>query len=529
MNKYTSSDGEILETTDQSWADPDPISNDLLPVKSFPLKVVPEPFKDWISDTSYRMQCPPDYIAVASMVEASSLIGTRCGIKPKEHDDGWIITPNLWGGIVGRPSMLKTPALAEALKPLDRLEEKAREKFADDGKSYRVDLLEYEVQQDNLKSELKKAISGKSKRSTEEIKIELLHLEKPETQPMKRYRSNDATIEKLSELLNENPTGLLLFRDELVGLLASWEKQGHESDRAFFLEAWNGNNSFITDRIGRGTIDTKHLCLSLLGGIQPAKLTTLLYQMEGLQNDGLIQRLQLLVYPDEPTNWCLVDKAPNKVARDCACSAIERLSSFDFKNVNTVSAVSKGSDKKVYLNFAPDAQQVFNDWLTKLEGKLRRIDNAPIIQEHLGKHRSLMPSLALIIHLIECMDSNKITSVTKQAALRAVEWCDYLESHARRCYGMVLGISLQAADSLTKKLKHGKLSDGFTARDVQRKNWQFLTTIDLVTSACNELTEANWLRKIITPPAFQHKGKTSYLINPKISKETLPIQSEKLS
>jgi hypothetical protein len=217
--------------------------------------------------------------------------------------------------------MLKTPALAEALKPLERLEEKAREKFADDGKSYRVDLLEYEVQQDNLKSELKKAISGKNKRRTEEITIELLHLEKPETQPMKRYCSNDATIEKLSELLNENPTCLLLFRDELVGLLARWEKQGHDSDRAFFLEAWNGNNSFITDRIGRGTIDTKHLCLSLLGGIQPAKLTTLLYQMEGLQNDGLIQRLQLLVYPDEPTNWCLVDKAPNKVARDCACSA----------------------------------------------------------------------------------------------------------------------------------------------------------------------------------------------------------------
>jgi hypothetical protein len=27
------------------------------------------------------------------------------------------------------------------------------------------------------------------------------------------------------------------------------------------------------------------------------------------------------------------------------------LSAFDCKNVNTVSAVSKGSDKKVYLNF----------------------------------------------------------------------------------------------------------------------------------------------------------------------------------
>ena len=127
-----------------------------------------------------------------------------------------------------------------------------------------------------------------------------------------------------------------------------------------------------------------------------------------------------------------------------------------------------------------------------------------------------MPSLALITHLIECMNSNEIASVTKKSALRAVKWCDYLETHARRCYGMVLGKHFHAADSLAKKLKYGKLPDGFTARDVQRKNWQFLNTPDLAKSACIELTEVNWLRKIITPPALRQKEKTSYLINPKI-------------
>ena len=35
----------------------------------------------------------------------------------------------------------------------------------------------------------------------------------------KRYMVNDATVEKLGELLRENPRGLLYFRDELTGLL----------------------------------------------------------------------------------------------------------------------------------------------------------------------------------------------------------------------------------------------------------------------------------------------------------------------
>ena len=51
------------------------------------------------------------------------------------------------------------------------------------------------------------------------------------------YRTNDVTIERLGELLRENSRGLLINRDELIGLLRSLDKEGHESDRAFYLEA----------------------------------------------------------------------------------------------------------------------------------------------------------------------------------------------------------------------------------------------------------------------------------------------------
>jgi predicted RNA binding protein with dsRBD fold (UPF0201 family) len=54
---------------------------------------------------------------------------------------------------------------------------------------------------------------------------------------LKRFTTNDSTIEKLGELLRDNPAGLLVTRDEVTGLLSTWDKEGREADRAFYLEA----------------------------------------------------------------------------------------------------------------------------------------------------------------------------------------------------------------------------------------------------------------------------------------------------
>jgi hypothetical protein len=57
-----------------------------------------------------------------------------------------------------------------------------------------------------------------------------------------------------------------------------------------------------------------------------------------------------------------------------------------------------------YFHFAPDAQEFFNKWLLELEGKLRSSSEDSVIIEHLAKYRKLMPSLALIFHLIDAAD-----------------------------------------------------------------------------------------------------------------------------
>ena len=256
------------------------------------------------------------------------------------------------------------------------------------------------VQKEAVKKEMGKAARNKTtgKRTLDDLRAEYASLEEPEPPTRQRYKTNDATIEMLSVLLNQNPRGILIFRDELIGLLVSWDKSGRETDRAFYLEAWNGTGGFTTDRIGRGTIDTQNLCVSLLGGIQPSKLAAYLAQAKDpLQNDGLIQRFQLLVYPDEP-NWQLIDEAPDLFARNRVYEVYKTLAEMDFKEYGATPG-----KKRPYFVFSEEAQKSFNAWLIELQ-TVKLKDETPLMAEHLSKYRSLMPSLALIFHLVECAD-----------------------------------------------------------------------------------------------------------------------------
>ncbi len=98
----------------------------------------------------------------------------------------------------------------------------------------------------------------------------------PEPPILKRYLINDSTVEKLGEILSQNPSGALYYRDELTGLLEQISKKDRAAERPFYLEAWNGSNSYAFDRIGRGTVNIENLTLSIIGGIQPGKFKTYL-------------------------------------------------------------------------------------------------------------------------------------------------------------------------------------------------------------------------------------------------------------
>lgn len=495
--------GEQLETIDielnyqklisknENWEIPICIPDGLTPVKPFNQEMLPEAIKGWILDISERMQIPPDFSASSCIVVLSSLIGRKIGIFPKRKDD-WLVIPNLWGAVVGRPSLLKSPAIAEIMKPLNSFLENASKQYQNKTAVYEQELMLQEAKKSALKDLMKQSVKKAAKSgSTLDIQqcYQKNHIQNIEKPTLKRYKTEDSTIEKISEILKENPQGLLIHRDELFGWLKSLDKYGREGDRAFYLEAWNGNGGFTVDRIGRGTLEIPALCLSILGGIQPGPLSSYIYQASkgGVGDDGLLQRFQLLVWPDPPKKWINVDRFPDNESKHRAYRVYQGLDALSFEH--------KNRDLNG-LRFSDEAQYKFDEWRNKLELRLRNEQLAPAVESHLAKFRSLMPSLSLIFYLIECVDQGLESSkVTLNAASQAIAWCEYLESHMLRLYSSAQRPELESAKALMSKIKKGEIQDKCSLRDVYYgKHWVHLSNRKEVDDAVNILQELGWLR-----------------------------------
>ncbi len=475
----------------------------LLPVPPFDSALLPKPLRRWVEDIANRIQCPIDFPAVAVMVVTAALVGRRVGVRPKERDD-WLVIPNLWGGVVGRPGVMKTPGLQEPLNVMKVFEAEAKGTFDKEARHYAALARIAKVQDKETDKAIKESL--KKKQDLGEIAADLAAAQQPEPPIRRRYLTNDATVEKLGELLNENPNGILMFRDELTGFLRSLDKEGQEGSRAFYLEAWNGNGSFTFDRIGRGTVEIEAAITSVLGGIQPGPLTTYLRSAmdSGAGDDGLLQRFQLLVYPDVSKIWKNVDDWPDTQARDRAIAALRDIVDFD---AAARGATVDDDDAVPYFRFSPEGQLVFNEWREKLELRIRKGDQHAAIEAHLSKYRSLVPSLALLIHVVEggCGD------IQGSCMTRAVESSVYLEAHARRIYGLAIG-SQHEARAIAERIQKGDLEDGFDARSVYRAGWTHLNDKGSVAAGLEILIQRGWLAPQTVPTGG--RPATVYRINP---------------
>jgi putative DNA primase/helicase len=205
--------------------------------------------------------------------------------------------------------------------------------------------------------------------------------------------------------------------------------------------------------------------VSLLGGIQPGPLRAYIAAAAngGAGDDGLLQRLQLLVWPDGGDEWVNVDRWPDTEAKNRVYDIFKRLDQIRPR-------IDEGDVPA--LQFDEAGQEAFNSWREKFERRLRTENMPPAIESHLTKYRSLLPSLALIFHLI---DTPERPAVGLEHVRRAEAWLTYLESHARRLYAQVLDPGMAAAIALSERFKD--LPDQFTARDVSQRGWAGLDRV----------------------------------------------------
>lgn len=393
------------------------------PAEPYSNELLPNVINDWILDVSERTGFPPDFMFASTLVSTSSILSHRFKICPKQYDDTWVITPNLWGALIGEPSTGKSPMLKYGIAPLSKIQ---------DANS-------------NL-----------------------------------RLIARDTTVEKLGEILKDSQRPILLYRDELDGWLTSLNKAGRETDRAFYLESFNGDSQYSFDRIARGSIHINSLNISILGGIQPARINQYIQESVNHKSgdDGLLQRFQITVWPDDNFPFKLVDRKPDYCAQNAT-----------YKRVCELFERTQNMKKNIVLKFSRDAQELFNNFIIENRNKTNSNEIHSSFKAHLTKYEGMVPSLALII---EALNSGDPKTVELDSMNKALKISRYLESHARKMYSYKTDPIRESANLILQRKE--KLNSPFKVRDIQQKGWVGLSSTSNIKKAIKVLVEHNYLK-----------------------------------
>ncbi len=239
----------------------------LLPVCEFPLDVLPERFLKFTETVSEALSVEPHITAGTVLTIVSSAIGNTVRIAPKESQQ---VALFLWSAIVAKTGYGKSPLMSTLLKPIQRLQGKEYQ-------AYKKALKEYEQA---------KAIKSKSN-------IITIHTEPKQ----KHFFISDHTVESLISIFESDPRGLLLYLDELSGLIQGLDQyKGKGNDRQHYLELFNcapwqvdrKKDSRYASSTGAG----------IIGGIQP-KTLPVVFGSDSL-TDGLLPRF-IFTFAGKPT------------------------------------------------------------------------------------------------------------------------------------------------------------------------------------------------------------------------------------
>jgi len=482
------------------WSAPQPVEDELLPVLAFEETFLPAAIRPWVKDVTERMSVSLDFTGPCALVTIAGIVGRRAFVFPKQFDKEWKEAIAISGMIIASSGKLKTPTWKTFTTPVFAQDIAWRKEHSELAVKYEADLGTWQKNQKKLKAlleaepklpvntttdspEWKKYKQEREKWAGEVEKCNPDETEPPEPPPARRCVLSDATPEAMHEIMEENPEGVLYYRDEMSSWVAELDKKDREVERGLFLAAMNGNDYYPVDRIGRGNVFAI-MCASLFGGFQPDTFKEFLGNSCNVAS-GLIPRFHFLIWPDEQRR-SPIDRAANDEAKNHFAQIINTLSTLTAESIE--------------LHFDEQAQVAFNSWLEALEEKIDCEKNSGK-QSHLAKYRGALPKIAGLLQLVDLVAKGKTPSllagrhvIDLEHFAMASKLMVYLESHMIRAYGCVRTAFRTAEIALAKHLSDGDLKDGFATRDVYRKRWAGLSDKDTVEIVLENLEEKGWVR-----------------------------------
>jgi hypothetical protein len=485
-----------------SWLEPaNLLGSDMAP--PFPIDFLPGALADFALDQAKIMQAPVDFMGIPLLVAAGTVIGKDFLMAPKALAS-WTERPCLWGGCVATVGSNKTASFNAALAPIWRLQQEFRKAHHNEMKVYRLKA----AQAKEALKQWEKALAKNGKEMQEMP-------EPPEPPVLREIIGTDATQERLVEMMQQNPRGIMLYRDELSGWFNSFNQYRPGSDEQFFLQCHAGGP--WSHHRKNGDFFVSDLFLGIFGGFQPDVITEVLARHV---DNGLAARFSLLVWPEPNGRFEYVDRRRDSNAAARVESVFRELAALDPERF--VGPLREGETHYQPFRFTPGAaQEIFREWLIAHHAMLESIHPGDRLIGHFHKYDGLFARLAIVHHLIryvlgEPVEPARVDHVSAVAVRDFI--VDYLQGHALKIYRHLgKGTSFHGARRIAEWIVGDRSMTGFTAREVRRKQWSGLTEGDQVDAALDHLENVgNWIRAEEPSPSGPKGGRPSrrYQVNP---------------
>lgn len=366
----------------------------------FPLDIFPDKIQYFIMENHNKINLSIDYMGSALIWLLSLSVGNSCKIN---IENKFLAGATVWIGLLGDAGVGKTPSVNAIIKPL-------KNKNAFEVKQYLMELEKYE-HWIKLDKEEKK------------------NVEKQDKPVKKQFIVGDVTLEALTDLHEENPNSVGVYKDELAGWVKDMNKYRAGSDKEFWLSCWSEEQAILTRRTAKSVFVDKPL-IPVLGGIQPgifAQLAT-----EENKDNGFLDRM-LVSYPDIKVEYY----NRNKIAEELNEWYEGYITGF-YENIRkfVIQFDERGDIKPWICEFETDA---INEYI-RIHDKITDMQNSDSENEYvksmLAKQKVYIPRFALLLNCLKSYDiednSKSINWITKDAILGAEKLSDYFISMAKK-------------------------------------------------------------------------------------------------
>lgn len=193
---------------------------------------------------------------------------------------------------------------------------------------------------------------------------------KAEKPVFNQFLVSDSTPEARNQVLSVNPNGVLLYRDELKGMIDDFGRYNRSGELSQLLSVFDSDN-IIVNRKSDDTLLIEKPFMSILGSIQPSVLNET-FGNELMMGNGFVQRW-LFCFPDSVPPAMYSDEViPSSVANDWR-SFIYNLLMYDF-NAEGGKLYLRGEAKKVYIEYYNRLQLIkvdADDYMAAVYSKLQ--------------------------------------------------------------------------------------------------------------------------------------------------------------